>query len=72
MEQIEPTISGANHAVVHAQNNRSCPGPIETCYSGPKIALLHPKTTDQGWDPLKLVIQKLGTLFCLHKISGEV
>ena len=43
--------SGANHAVFHAQNDRSCLGPIETCYSGPIVAVLHPKTTDAGWDP---------------------
>ena len=47
-------------------------GPIDTCCSGPKGAVLHPKTADQGWDPLKLVIQKLGTLFGMHKITGEV
>ena len=31
-------------------------GPIETCNSGPKVAVLHAKTTDEGWDPWSLVI----------------
>ena len=48
---IGPSISGANHAVFHAKNDRLCLGPIETCYSGPKVAVLLPKTTDEGWDP---------------------
>ena len=24
---------------------------IETCNSGPKVAVLHAKATDEGWDP---------------------
>ena len=28
---IETGISDAKHAVVHAQNERSCLGPIESC-----------------------------------------
>ena len=28
---IETSNSDAKHAVVHAQNDRSCLGPIETC-----------------------------------------
>ena len=48
---METSNSGSNHAVLHTQNDRLCPGPIETCYSGPKVAVLHAKTTDKGWDP---------------------
>ena len=48
---MESSNSDAKHAVLHAQNNRLCLGPIEICYSGPKFAVLHPKTTDEGWDP---------------------
>ena len=48
---IETSNSGANHAVLHAQSDRSCLGPIETCNSSPKGAVLHAKTTDKGWDP---------------------
>ena len=40
---METSNSGANHAVLHAQNDRFCVGPIETCYSGPKVAVLLPK-----------------------------
>ena len=38
---METSNSGAKHAVLHAQNNRLCQGPIETCYSGPKVASKH-------------------------------
>ena len=47
-------------------------GPIETCNSGPKVAVLHAKTTDKGWDPERLVILKLITQFCMHKTTVEV
>ena len=43
MEAIESINSGANHAVLHAQNNRWGLVPIETCYSGPKVAVVHAK-----------------------------
>ena len=42
---IETSNSDAKQAVVHAQNDRSCLGPTETCKSGPKVTILHPKTT---------------------------
>ena len=50
MGPIETSNSGANHVVLHAQNDRLCLGPIEACYSGQKVAILHPKATDEGWD----------------------
>ena len=42
--------SGANHAVFHAQNDRLCLGLMVTFYAGPKVAVLHPQTTHEGWD----------------------
>ena len=48
---METSISDANHAILYPQNDRSCLGPIETCKSAPKVAVVHPKTTDKGWDP---------------------
>ena len=48
---METSNSAANHAVLHAQINRRSLGPIETCNSDPKDAVLHVKTTDEGWDP---------------------
>ena len=51
MGLIETSISDANHAVLYAQNDRSCLGPIKTCNSAPKVAVLHAKVTDKGWDP---------------------
>ena len=44
------SISGANHAILNAQNDRLGLGPIETINSGHKVAVLHSKTTDEGWD----------------------
>ena len=49
--RIDTSISDARNAVVHAQKDRSCLGPIETCYSGPEGAVLHGKTTGGVWDP---------------------
>ena len=46
-------------------------GPIETCISGPKVAVLNPKTTLEGWDPWRLVILMLGKVFCMKKITDE-
>ena len=48
---MQTSNPGGNHAVLNAQNDRRGLRPIETCYSGPKVAVLHPKTTDEGWDP---------------------
>ena len=48
---METCNSDAKHAVVHAQNDRSYLGPIETSCSGPEVAVLHAKTTDEGWYP---------------------
>ena len=45
---------------------------MQTCKSGPKVAILHPKTRDEGWDPQKLVIPMIITMFCMHKTAGEV
>ena len=36
---METSISGANHAVLHAQINKRSLGPIETCNSDPKVAV---------------------------------
>ena len=47
---MEINKSGAICAVSHAQINRRCLGPIETCNCDPKVAVLHAKTTDEGWD----------------------
>ena len=47
---IETSISDANYAVLYAQNDRSGLEPIEICNSAPKVAVLHAKTTDKGWD----------------------
>ena len=48
---LGPIETSANHVVFHAQINRRSLGPIETRNSDPKDAVLHAKTTDEGWDP---------------------
>ena len=45
---MESRNYGAIHAVFHVQINRRSLGPIETCNSSQKVALLHAETTDQG------------------------
>ena len=47
---METSISDANHAVFHAQNDRWYLGPIEICYSGPKLAVMHATATGEGWN----------------------
>ena len=37
--------------VMHAQITSRSLGPIETCNSDTKVAVLHSKTTDEVWDP---------------------
>ena len=40
---IQTSRSGTNHDVLHAQYDRRGLVPIETCNSGPKVAVLHAK-----------------------------
>ena len=47
-------------------------GPIETCYSGPEVAVLHAKTTGEGWNQCSLFILELSTLLCVLKTTDEV
>ena len=42
--------SVANYTVLLAQNDKWGLVPLKTCNSGPKCAVLHSKTTDEGWD----------------------
>ena len=69
---IETSNSDANHAVLHAQNDTWGLGSIDIRYSGPKLDGLLARTTDEGWNPERLVILMLGTLFCMQKITSEV
>ena len=69
---METSNSDATHAALQVQNGRWNLGPIEICYLVPNVAVLHAKTTEEGWDPLGLVIQVLITLFSMHKTTGYV
>ena len=71
MEHIETSNSVAKVAVFHAQNDSFCLGLLESCYSGPKVAVLHAKNTHEGWDAWRLIILMLSTLFSMHKTTGE-
>ena len=57
---------------MQAQNDRSCLGPIETCYSGPEAAVLHAKTTGGSWNQYRLFILVLSMLLCVLKTTDEV
>ena len=48
---METYNSVHNDDVVSVPNHRCGLGPIETCNSGAKVAVLNAKTTDEGWDP---------------------
>ena len=56
---------------VHAQNDRSSLGSMETCYSGPEVAVLHAKTSGVVFDRQRLEILALKSLFFMHKSTGE-
>ena len=45
---METSNSAVNHVVLGSQNDRWGLGLIETCISGPKVSLLHAKSTDEG------------------------
>ena len=49
-DSFETSNYGANHAVLHAQNDRCGLGPIETINSCRIVAVWVHKTTDEGWD----------------------
>ena len=40
-------------------------------YARTKVAVLHAKTTDKGWDQQRLVIHVLKSLICMHKTTRE-
>ena len=46
-------------------------GHIQTCRSGPKVAVFHAKTSSEACDPQRLVILVLKSLFCIHKTTGD-
>ena len=48
---METSYSDVNHAVLHAHNDWWGLGPIGTTNSDAKVAVLHAKTTDEGWVP---------------------
>ena len=64
---METSNSDVKHAFVHAQSDRSYLGPIENCYSGPEVEVLHVKTTGVFFDPQSLVIPVQKSLFCIQK-----
>ena len=72
MGLIETINSDAKYALIHAQNDGSCLGPVETCYSALEVAVLHAKTTCGFLDLQKLVFLVLKSLFCMQKPHVKV
>ena len=48
---METSFDGANHAVLHAHNDRRGLGPIETINSGQNDAVLNAQNHRCGWYP---------------------
>ena len=48
---METSDSDARNAVLQAENRRWSLGPLETCYFGPEVAVLHAKTTSVVYSP---------------------
>ena len=47
-------------------------GTKKNCNSGPKVSVLQAKTTNEVWDPGRLVILVLKSLFWVQYTIGEV
>ena len=47
---METSNSDANHAVLHAQNDRCDLVPMETINFGHNVAVVNTKTANEGWD----------------------
>ena len=60
---MENSNSGANRAVLQAQNDRWGLGPMETINSAHNVAVVNARTTDEGWDTLRVAILVLKSLF---------
>ena len=56
---------------MNAQNDRWGVGLMETSNSGANHTVCKHKTTVKVWDPWRLVILALITMFCMHKMTGE-
>ena len=52
---METSISGANHAVLHEQNDRWGLGPLEACNSDPKVPVLHAQNDRWGLGPIETI-----------------
>ena len=68
---METSNSGANNAVLHAQNNRWGLRPKETSISCANHAVLHAQKDRWGLRPMETRILVLITLFCMHKTTDE-
>ena len=56
---------------MNAKNHRYGLGPLLTFNSGPKVAVLHAKTTNEGWVASRLVSVMLKFLFSMHETTDE-
>ena len=64
---MDTSKSGANHAVLHAQNDRLCRGPRETSIYGVNHADLHAQNDRWGLGPKQICNSAPKSLFCMQK-----
>ena len=69
---METSISGASHAVVHAQNERCGLGPIETINSGHNAAVVSAQNHRGELGPIVTWNSRAKALFECKKNVGEV
>ena len=68
---METSVSGANHAVLHAQNDRWSLGPIETINSGHNIAVVNAQNHRWGLGPIESRASDAKVAFWLHNTTDE-
>ena len=49
--RIGPIETSNSDAILNAENDRCGLAPVNSFYSDSKVAVLHAKTTYEGWDP---------------------
>ena len=59
--------SVSEHPVLPSHINWRSQGSVETINSGHIVAVVNAQTTDEGWDPWRLVILIQKSLFCMQK-----
>ena len=69
---MQSSNSGANHAVLHAQNDRRGLGPIESCNFGAKKVVLFAQIHRWGLRHIETSNSSGKHAVCMHKSTDEV